>query len=389
MATKISDEIINKNQNKRKINNIDKKNINKGINSERFNFKKENEAKKNNYNNKDNKIQKDNVIFKNIEIPLYLKYMMKKGILKNLEIDKDNKNGPPIKKVKERKTRKRVMNFTFNFIGTSGNFSNTAVKILGDNNNQKIIKKEKNVNISNEKTLKIDLSLMKYNEYEINTLPYDEAIKIDKRTYIQFYFSLLKTKHLIIFSFCPSKDYNSRIIKIYLFFFSFAIYFSVNTLFFSDKTMHKIYEDGGNFNFIYQIPQIIYSFFISKILDSLLTSLSLSEKVIIGIRQETIIKNLEPKAKEVVKCLYYKFMLFFIISITFLLLFWYYVGCFCAVYKNTQIHLIKDTVISFSFSLLYPIGLYFIPGIFRIPALKAEKKDKVNMYKFSKFIQFL
>ena len=314
---------------------------------------------------------------------------MKKGILKNLEIDKDNKNGPPIKKVKERKTRKRVMNFTFNFIGTSGNFSNTAVKILGDNNNQKIIKKEKNVNISNEKTLKIDLSLMKYNEYEINTLPYDEAIKIDKRTYIQFYFSLLKTKHLIIFSFCPSKDYNSRIIKIYLFFFSFAIYFSVNTLFFSDKTMHKIYEDGGNFNFIYQIPQIIYSFFISKILDSLLTSLSLSEKVIIGIRQETIIKNLEPKAKEVVKCLYYKFMLFFIISITFLLLFWYYVGCFCAVYKNTQIHLIKDTVISFSFSLLYPIGLYFIPGIFRIPALKAEKKDKVNMYKFSKFIQFL
>ena len=46
MATKISDKIINKNQNKRKINNIDNKNINKGINSERFNFKKENEAKK-------------------------------------------------------------------------------------------------------------------------------------------------------------------------------------------------------------------------------------------------------------------------------------------------------------------------------------------------------
>ena len=27
--------------------------------------------------------------------------------------------------------------------------------------------------------------------------------------------------------------------------------------FFSDDTMHKIYEDQGNFNFIYQLPQIL------------------------------------------------------------------------------------------------------------------------------------
>ena len=47
---------------------------------------------------------------------------------------------------------------------------------------------------------------------------------------------------------------------------------------------------------------------------------------------------------------------------------------------------IKDTLIAFVVSLLYPIGLCFLPGIFRIPALRAVNKDKECMYKFSNFI---
>ncbi len=101
------------------------------------------------------------------------------------------------------------------------------------------------------------------------------------------------------------------------------------------------------------------------------------------------IQNLDKKAVEVLKCLSYKFMLFFIISSSFLLFSWYYLGCFCAVYVNTQIHLIKDTIISFGISLLYPVGFCIIPGIFRIPALRAKKKNKKIMYKFSQFIQMI
>ena len=57
------------------------------------------------------------------------------------------------------------------------------------------------------------------------------------------------------------------------------------------------------------------------------------------------------------------------------------------IYENTQIHLIKDSVIGFGLSLIYPFGIYLIPGIFRIPALRAQKKDKEYMYKFSKITQ--
>ena len=53
------------------------------------------------------------------------------------------------------------------------------------------------------------------------------------------------------------------------------------------------------------------------------------------------------------------------------------------IYINTQIHLIKDTIISLVTSLILPFGLYLIPGIFRIPALKIEKNGNKCLYKFS------
>ena len=241
-------------------------------------------------------------------------------------------------------------------------------------------------NPNRNKNHKIDLRIMNKNDYELNILQYEDALKIDKRTYIEYYFSLLKINHPLFFPF-RSDDYNSFIIKIYLFFFSFILYFAINTLFFSDSTMHKIYEDSGSFNFIYQIPQIIYSSLISSVVHALIRTLSLSEKNILEIKQEKLVNNLDKKANEIIKCLYIKFRLFFSISFILILFFWYYISCFCAVYKNTQIHLIKDTLISFGTSMFYPLGIYLIPGIFRIIALKG--KDKELIFNLGKLLQMI
>ena len=110
---------------------------------------------------------------------------------------------------------------------------------------------------------------------------YKKALKLDKRSYTQYYISLLRNNHLLIFSFLPNKDFNSRIIKAFLFFFYFAVHFTINALFFNDNTIHEIYQDKGNFNFIYQIPQIIYSSLISGIINALIKYLSLSRNYII------------------------------------------------------------------------------------------------------------
>ena len=129
-------------------------------------------------------------------------------------------------------------------------------------------------------------NILEYNDNELNSLNYDEAIKYDKRSFIQYYFSLLKANHLLIFSFYSNnKDYNSQIIKIFLFFFFFSLNLTINALFFNDNTMHKIYIDEGNFDFIYHIPQILYSAIISTIISTIIKYLSLSEKNVTEIKQ--------------------------------------------------------------------------------------------------------
>ena len=234
---------------------------------------------------------------------------------------------------------------------------------------------------------KNEKNLVKYNINELNNLSYNEALKIDKRTYVQYYLSLLKTKHILIFSFFSLHDYNSRIIKILLFFFSFIIFFAINALFFNDNTIHQIYVDNGSFNLTYQLPKIIYSSLISFILNIILKTLALSEKNVLKFKAYKDFETLDNRSKDLIKFLFYKFILFFVTSFIFLLFFWYYISAFCAVYENTQVHLVKDTFIGFGLSMLYPLGIYLIPGIFRIPALKSNKREK--LYKFSKIIQLI
>ena len=55
--------------------------------------------------------------------------------------------------------------------------------------------------------------MIKLNDYKINTLNYKYALNNNKSTFFEYYLSLLRTKHPIIFSFYIYDDFNSKIIK--------------------------------------------------------------------------------------------------------------------------------------------------------------------------------
>ena len=153
-------------------------------------------------------------------------------------------------------------------------------------------------------------------------------------------------------------------------------------------------KEKGKFQFLYQLPQIVYSSIISQIFNSFLQLLALSENLILLFKHNKKIINVNKGKNKLINRLNLKFIIYFIISTVFLLIFWYYLSMFCAIYNNTQIHLIKDTLISFGLSLLYPLVIYLLPGIFRISALsnrnKKNKKNKAKkfLFNFSKFLQF-
>ena len=255
-----------------------------------------------------------------------------------------------------------------------------------------INKKNKNLNnkeekykdlINNKKPGKCDF----YTDYEINSYSYYNALKYDKRNCFKYYCSLIKIKHPLIFSFCPIKDYNSLIIKIDLFFLSFSIYYFINNLFFDETTIHKIYEDEGIYNLIYLTPHIMYSFIISHTLVIIIKYFSLSEKNICEIKMEKSFEKANDKISIVKRCIKIKYICFFCLSILFLLFFWYYLSSFGAVYRNTQIYLIKNILISFGLSLIYPFIIYLLPSCLRIYALKGHNRKCI--FNFSKISQFI
>ena len=269
------------------------------------------------------------------------------------------------------------------FFGTK---QNEIIKIYEKKDPQKKDHQKKDLNKIRQPT---NLNLKNLNDFEMNNLSYTNALKYDKRTYFQFYLSLIRTKHIFFFAFYPNNDYNSMIIKICLFFFSFALYYTVNCLFFDDDTVHDVNQNSGKFDFIYNLPQILYSTIISAFINAIIKFFSLTEKNILKLKNDKNVKSYNITVPKLIKCLKIKFICFFSISFLLLVFFWYYLSCFCAVYKKTQIYVIEDTLISFGLSLLYPFGLNLIPGIFRIPSLKDKNKSKESIYKFSKMIQLI
>ena len=342
---------------------------------------------------KENKELHDNKIIK--------KKKSKRKLKKNFSIERSDRK----KMISSSKINKKILNKKKKHNKNNQSINNINAKIEfnnynNNNNNSNKIKKvnttnlktktdngknKKKSNLTKDKKYKIE-NILKYNDEEINNLSYDLAINYDKRSYFIYYISLIKTKHNLINAFF-NNDYNSTIIKLDLFIIGFAIDYVVNALFYNDKTIHNIYEAKGEYNLIEQIPIIAYSTLIPMILNMPLNLLALSGDAIINFKRNTSKADLMKKEEALKSKLKIKFVLFFIISFIFLFLFWYYISIFCVIYKNTQMHLLKDALSSLGLSLLIPFAIYLLPGFFRIPSLSNHKNKRECLYKFSKLLQ--
>ena len=299
---------------------------------------------------------------------------------------KSKKVNPSMKVNKKDQQKKKPDN---NFI-----FVNNT-KIISDLTNKKLLNlhkiRKKNIisPIHKENNLPIKRSMKTlYIDEEMNGLSFNEALKFDKRNFRQYYWSLLKTKHLIILTFFAKNDYNLLTLKIGFLIISFCLYFVVNACFFTDSTMHNIYEVSGTWKIIAHLPIMIYSNIISAVIKTLMKFLALSSKNILALKK-TDSRNILKKGYELNKCLHIKFNVFFWLSFLLLLLFWYFIETFCAVYVNTQKILIKDTLSSFILSLIYPFGLNLLPAFFRIKALKNRKEGNKCMFNISKILALI
>ncbi len=129
---------------------------------------------------------------------------MKKKYFKKFLNEKDKENNNLHNSKSELKIKKFLINNDKNKIGTT--FYKTQRKNISE--------------------------IINYNDFELDSFNYQQALLYDKRTFSQYYLFLLKIKNLLLFSFYPIKDYNIKIIKLCLLFLSFDIYLVVKTFIF-------------------------------------------------------------------------------------------------------------------------------------------------------------
>ena len=161
-------------------------------------------------NNK--KLEKNNEIKKNLN-NLNLNTMVKDNNKKNAK-----KKLKKIKSIKKEKTNLKNKNKEKNIIklynkNKKGKRKQNFMPSLEDKTKKSLMNSELNkINLSKKEPSNLELinnpeeknnsnklfKLKIYNDYELNILTYEKALKIDKRTYIEYYFSLLKKTYFYI-----------------------------------------------------------------------------------------------------------------------------------------------------------------------------------------------
>ena len=163
----------------------------------------------------------------------------------------------------------------------------------------------------------------------------------------------------------------------------------MNGMFFSDESMHYLYVNNGEYNFVQKIPQMAISIVIGHILEVILCYLSLTDAPIYQIKELARNKTTENKKKifQIIKCIKRKLISFNIFTFLLFLFYWYFISAFCAVYPNTQKIFIRDSMTSFLTSMIDPFVIYSLTTMLRIISLsKCCKKKASFVYGLSEII---
>ena len=209
---------------------------------------------------------------------------------------------------------------------------------------------------------------------QLNYASYETASEKDKRNFLATYWSFLKFKQTIIFTFYTKTAGILRSTKIALFILFVAFYMTFTALFFNDNIMRNIYIYKGNTKAAVHVPNIILSSLCSFIASLIVRFICLGERDIAKIITENDIDKRRALAVQAKKKAFIKTYVLYIISAILLGVCWYYISAFCAVFKNSQKNYLINTLVSFIICNLWPGVTSLIPTFMRRKALEGKNK---------------
>jgi hypothetical protein len=253
---------------------------------------------------------------------------------------------------------------------------------INDNNDvlQKLTKaKESCGNIDIEEYLKIDFDDMEY----------DDAIKLDKRSFCVFFIDKLKSKQIIMNTFCNREKIIPMSIKIILLALNIDLYFVVNGFFFNEEYLAEVFELDEEDSFFSFFPRSIGRFFyttiVGIIVGIIIDCIFVEENKIkrIFLREKEDSMQLKYEISMVVQNIKKRFTIFIILCIFISIISWYYISCFNNTYPKIKMEWIKSSV---SIIIIMNILSFFIVLLEAIIRALSFYCKSEKLYKLKKLI---
>ena len=259
---------------------------------------------------------------------------------------------------------------------------------LSDNTNISELAKSKKINMENLEKKSENSQLYEYESDELNELPLKKAIKYDKRLFCEYFGNILLFSHIILNVFFRHNDYNLFVVKLGLLFMTFPINITMNLFFFTNKNIQVNYVRSLDdiSMFWSNIANTVYSSILANALLIILKFICLTHNSVRTLRKMRDVQQAKEKSVCILRCIKIRIVIYYLLSFAFLVIFGFYVLCFCAVFENTQIELIKATFTSWLMSLIYPFIICFFTSLIRRFAFEWESSC---LYKVKQIMQFL
>ena len=270
--------------------------------------------------------------------------------------------------------KNKTNNVSSNAFKNENNSQNRKEKLLLNYNKKEkkdIIKNQENYSYIND-FLKTDL----------DDMAYDDAVKLDKRKFLEYLTDRLKEKQMIINIFYKKNNITPTSIKIILFALNIDLYFVINGLFFNEDYIIELYhleeEDSFFSYFPRSINRFLYSTLVSKIVGIIIDCIIIEEKKVkrLFLREKDDILNLRYEISMIVKKIRIRYIVFIFINFFITIISWYYVNCFNNVYKGVKIEWIKSSITLIIIIILLSLILAILEAVLREISFKC-KSEKI------------
>ena len=182
------------------------------------------------------------------------------------------------------------------------------------------------------------IDMHEYLKTNVDDMDYDDAIKLDKRTFCEFFNEKLKVKLAIINAFCNKENLTPMSIKIILLCLNIDLYFVINGLFFDDEYLSSLFhseEKETFFSFIQRsISRFFYMFIVGKVVGIIVDCIFFEERKIKRIfkREKENPIQLKYEISLAEKSIKSRYAIFIVICFFISIISWYYISCFNFIY---------------------------------------------------------